>query len=473
MHRRRHKVPWKLLKRETQVVKKRVFVCPEPSCLHHDPCHALGDLVGIKKHFRRKHSNHKQWVCEKCSKGYAVQSDYKAHLKTCGTRGHSCDCGRVFSRVESFIEHQDTCNMGRLRPELQSLQPACLSRTASSPSPSTDTNFGTPPWPPLVIPRPTTDAIFLSPTVDKKHYNLELQLSSTSNLLEVSVSPKRDDNHSTQLQLSIGSSDFSEKNDSSNMTCTTKDAGKLSPGESNNNSEKPDLPASKVKEAAWEQLRLAMAEKAYAEEARQRAKRQIELAEQEFANAKRIRQQAQVELDKAQALREHAMKQINSTILQITCHACKQQFQARTSPDDQNSLVLSYMSSAITEGCITTKELGSVMRSLGQNPTESELQDMINEVDADQNGTIDFPEFLNLMARKMKDTDSEEELKEAFKVFDKDQNGFISAAELRHVMTNLGEKLSDEEVDEMIREADIDGDGQVNYEEFVRMVLAK
>jgi hypothetical protein len=99
MHRRRHKVPWKLLKRETtQGLKKRVFVCPEPSCLHHDPCHALGDLVGIKKHFRRKHSNHKQWVCDKCNKGYAVQSDYKAHIKTCGTRGHSCDCGRVFSR---------------------------------------------------------------------------------------------------------------------------------------------------------------------------------------------------------------------------------------------------------------------------------------------------------------------------------------------------------------------------------------
>ncbi|KAK6153884.1 hypothetical protein DH2020_013523 [Rehmannia glutinosa] len=114
------------------------------------------------------------------------------------------------------------------------------------------------------------------------------------------------------------------------------------------------------------------------------------------------------------------------------------------------------------DGCITSKELGTVMRSLGQNPTEAELQDMINEVDADQNGTIDFPEFLNLMARKMKDTDSEEELREAFKVFDKDQNGFISAAE-----------LTDEEVDEMIREADMDGDGQVNYEEFVRMMLAK
>ncbi|KAJ3201181.1 hypothetical protein HDU82_008300 [Entophlyctis luteolus] len=124
------------------------------------------------------------------------------------------------------------------------------------------------------------------------------------------------------------------------------------------------------------------------------------------------------------------------------------------------------------DGTITTKELGTVMRSLGQNPTEAELQDMINEVDADGNGTIDFPEFLTMMARKMKDTDSEEEIKEAFKVFDKDGNGFISAAELRHVMTNLGEKLTDEEVDEMIREADVDGDGQINYEEFVKMMVS-
>jgi len=117
---------------------------------------------------------------------------------------------------------------------------------------------------------------------------------------------------------------------------------------------------------------------------------------------------------------------------------------------------------------------------------------MINEVDADGNGNIDFPEFLTMMARKMKDTDSEEEIKEAFKVFDKvwqfccgarrnaqsllknrkDGNGYISAAELRHVMTNLGEKLSDEEVDEMIREADVDGDGQINYEEFVKMMVS-
>jgi len=125
------------------------------------------------------------------------------------------------------------------------------------------------------------------------------------------------------------------------------------------------------------------------------------------------------------------------------------------------------------DGTISSTELGTIMRSLGQNPTEGELQDMINEVDVDGNGTIDFDEFLDMMAKKMKETDSEEELREAFRVFDKDGNGFISSAELRHVMTNLGEKLTDDEVDEMIREADLDGDGTVNYEEFVTMMTAK
>jgi hypothetical protein len=95
---------------------------------------------------------------------------------------------------------------------------------------------------------------------------------------------------------------------------------------------------------------------------------------------------------------------------------------------------------------------------------------MVNEVDADGNGTVDFPEFLSLMSRKMKDTDTEEELVEAFKCFDRDGSGFISTAEIRHVMTNLGEKLTDEEVDEMVREVAEGGD-KVNYEEFVRMMM--
>ena len=103
--------------------------------------------------------------------------------------------------------------------------------------------------------------------------------------------------------------------------------------------------------------------------------------------------------------------------------------------------------------------------SLDQNTTEVELQDVINEVDSDGNRTIDFLEFLSVMTRKMKVTD--EDLIEAFKVFYRDGNGFISAAESRKVLTNLGEKLTDEEVDEMIREADVNGDCQINHEEFV------
>jgi len=66
------------------------------------------------------------------------------------------------------------------------------------------------------------------------------------------------------------------------------------------------------------------------------------------------------------------------------------------------------------------------------------------QIDANGNGTIDFPEFLTLTARKMKDTGSEEEILESFKVFDKDSNGFISAAELLHVMTRIGKKLTHE-----------------------------
>ncbi|XP_064622651.1 uncharacterized protein LOC135484884 [Lineus longissimus] len=125
------------------------------------------------------------------------------------------------------------------------------------------------------------------------------------------------------------------------------------------------------------------------------------------------------------------------------------------------------------DGMISTSELGTIMRALGMSPSQQEVGEMINEIDTDGNGTIDFAEFLTVMARQMVDPQNQEVLREAFKVFDKDQNGFISVAELRHVMTNLGEKLTVEEVEEMVREADIDGDGTIDYEEFVRMVCSE
>ena len=88
------------------------------------------------------------------------------------------------------------------------------------------------------------------------------------------------------------------------------------------------------------------------------------------------------------------------------------------------------------------------MLRMGANITKDGLKSLIEYLDKDGNGTIDFPEFLSLMARKVKDTDIEEEMTEAFKVFDRDGNEFIRAAKLRHVMTNLGEKFMYEAVDD-------------------------
>ncbi|CAG9865191.1 unnamed protein product [Phyllotreta striolata] len=116
------------------------------------------------------------------------------------------------------------------------------------------------------------------------------------------------------------------------------------------------------------------------------------------------------------------------------------------------------------DGLIDTSELGTIMRALGQNPTESELEDMIKEINT---GKINFPIFLKIMAVKLKSTDNSEELREAFRVFDKDGNGFILASELRYVMTHMGEKLSEDEVNDMLRETEIDRDGCINYEKFV------
>jgi calmodulin len=87
---------------------------------------------------------------------------------------------------------------------------------------------------------------------------------------------------------------------------------------------------------------------------------------------------------------------------------------------------------------ITTQELGNVMRSLGQNPTEADLQNMIREVDAGGEGTITLEKYLAIMANKMHDISPDDEIKKAFEVFDKSGTGRISAADLRLVMSNLG-----------------------------------
>ncbi|KAK1270790.1 Zinc finger protein MAGPIE [Acorus gramineus] len=145
LHRRGHNLPWKLKQKSVGVqVKKRVYVCPEPSCVHHDPSRALGDLTGIKKHFCRKHGE-KKWKCDKCSKRYAVQSDWKAHAKICGTKEYRCDCGTIFSRKDSFITHRAFCDAlaeenYRVNHGLVAMVGSLQSQTPSTSLPSSNAN---------------------------------------------------------------------------------------------------------------------------------------------------------------------------------------------------------------------------------------------------------------------------------------------------------------------------------------------
>ncbi|CAD6202809.1 unnamed protein product [Miscanthus lutarioriparius] len=323
MHRRRHKVPWRLVKRAPPPAggedgaaagggggansstagggggggapRKRVFVCPEPSCLHHDPAHALGDLVGIKKHFRRKHGGRRQWVCARCAKGYAVQSDYKAHLKTCGTRGHSCDCGRVFSRVESFIEHQDACNSSRMRGEaVVAVPPTALPviRPAVPRHPPTVA-----PPPPVLQLLPASSAAASAP--------LLTSTTTTSLSTTTTTASQQQEPHAaaaaattTKLQLSIG------------PTVTAGVDAAASAGAVGEEEEDSEA----------EELRRAVEEKAAADAARERARGEAAAAERALDEARRARQRARADLEKACALRDHTAL----LLAQVTCHACRQ-----------------------------------------------------------------------------------------------------------------------------------------------------
>ncbi|XP_068217963.1 uncharacterized protein [Palaemon carinicauda] len=125
------------------------------------------------------------------------------------------------------------------------------------------------------------------------------------------------------------------------------------------------------------------------------------------------------------------------------------------------------------DGMITTAELGVVLRSLGQRPSDKEIKKLVARVETTTDGVIEFNEFLQMMSKKMKDTSNQDELKEAFMVFDKNKSGYLSSTELRHVMTSLGEKMSEQEVEDMIKDASPNGDGRVNYEEFVNIITRK
>lgn len=123
------------------------------------------------------------------------------------------------------------------------------------------------------------------------------------------------------------------------------------------------------------------------------------------------------------------------------------------------------------DGEITVQELGNVMQTHGFHPTEEELQDMIRNVDTNANGRIELNEFIDMMVKRDSSLGGlDDDVIHAFKVFDRDGDGFISPEELQLTMTNLGEPLTERQVKSMIREADLDGDGKINLQEFSRLM---
>ncbi|NWX03044.1 CETN2 protein, partial [Caloenas nicobarica] len=121
-------------------------------------------------------------------------------------------------------------------------------------------------------------------------------------------------------------------------------------------------------------------------------------------------------------------------------------------------------------GAIDVKELKVAMRALGFEPKKEEIKKIISDADTEGTGKISFNEFLVVMTPKMAEKDSKEEILKAFKLFDDDETGKISFKNLKRVAKELGENITDEELKDMINEADRDGDGEVNEQEFLRIM---
>lgn len=122
------------------------------------------------------------------------------------------------------------------------------------------------------------------------------------------------------------------------------------------------------------------------------------------------------------------------------------------------------------DGTITKDELRTVMQSLGQNPTDQELVAMIAEVDDDGNEEIDFGEFLQLMARNMQDIEEDKIISTGFSVFDTDGDGYISIDDLRNIMQSLGEQLTEDQLADIMRDIDTNGQGKISESEFTELV---
>lgn len=125
------------------------------------------------------------------------------------------------------------------------------------------------------------------------------------------------------------------------------------------------------------------------------------------------------------------------------------------------------------DGKITSREVGPAVRSVGLNPTEGELKEMMTDVN-NTGGKVDVNGLVQIINKRYQSMcTTTDELKDAFQVFDKNGNGMVSIGDIKHSLTTLGERLADEELDELIREVDQNGEGQVNFEDVIKVLLAK
>jgi len=125
------------------------------------------------------------------------------------------------------------------------------------------------------------------------------------------------------------------------------------------------------------------------------------------------------------------------------------------------------------DGYITCKEMGTVLRSMGQNLTEQDINDLAKIYDKEESGKIEFTEFFHLTLQRMKEPEKEEDLIEAFRLFDRSNEGTVPTTDIIHAMSNSLEKISKEEIEEFLKNIPNHENDQVNYEDFIRMMLAK
>ena len=125
------------------------------------------------------------------------------------------------------------------------------------------------------------------------------------------------------------------------------------------------------------------------------------------------------------------------------------------------------------EGNVNKQELANIFKAINIDASDEEIKEIIKKMDLEDKKEINYDEFLTIINQREKDVDEEEEVLKAFKVFDKDGNGLININELKDIMLSMGNNWSENEINEMFAEADIDMDGYLNYEDFVRTMMSK